>query len=202
MPTSNTVKKYVKDGIYHVYNRAGGHRNLYDSQKDYNFFICSLNRFLSWKELPLEKSYYYTKIKVFAFCLMPNHFHFLLQQKEQRIISRFMQSIQQSYTLHKKRTCNWRGRLYESRYKARLIEDDVDLLNISAYIHTNPLEIPKDIYKYKYSSLSAYLNSHVRSSRKMRFLNTDMLLEFFNFSPTLYRKFIDGVSASRGARVK
>lgn len=190
MPSKNTLKRYRENGIYHVYNRANNHQNLFDCKSDYLFFLSAISsRLLESSDLLEKRRSFYKKIRIFAYCLMPTHYHFLLEQKGKDDMAQFMKSLQLSYSLYRKRTRALRGRLYESRYKARLIESTRDFLNVSRYIHRNPIELGKDPYSYLYSSLRVYANSRVRKSRRFHFLETAFLLkEFGSFSD--YKEFL------------
>ena len=65
----NYWQDYEEDRVYHLYNRASGGVNLFNNEKDYNTFLV---RF---------KKYYGPYLDIYAYCLMPNHFHFLVKIK-------------------------------------------------------------------------------------------------------------------------
>jgi putative transposase len=196
MPTPNIIKKYVKEGIYHVYNRANNYNELFSDNRDYNTFLLYIRDKLTEDQNPLRHvKKYHGELRIFAFCLMPTHFHLLLQQTEENSMTEFMKSLQLSYSFYKKITCNNRGRLYESRYKARLITSVDDLLSVSRYIHLNPKEIIQNPEIYEYSSLKAYISNHWRYKRRFDFLDTRHILQYYKDSPTLYLNFIRGLSS-------
>ncbi len=62
---------FEKDQFYHVYNRGSNKQNIFFSHENYLFFLKRVQKYKA------EFS-----ISVIAYCLMPNHFHFLLKQKE------------------------------------------------------------------------------------------------------------------------
>ena len=192
MPVKNSIKKYVANGIYHVYNRANNHCELFNLKEDHEAFLGILCDRLLKEMNPLNRGKKFRdNIDILAFCLMPTHFHLLLRQKDSRDMPSFMKSLQLGYAYYQKYKYDLRGRLFESRYKARLIEADADLLNISKYIHQNPSELDMDIFQYPFSSLGIYLEGQSNSSEGFGFLNTDILMKYFNYSPALYKKYIE-----------
>lgn len=160
MPSKNAIKNYVERGIYHVYNRGVNKQKIYHEQKDYKRFMRSLNRCLS-ANVDNKIKNYNKLIKLFAFCLMPTHFHLLLRQTSDRVISEFMQSLTLSHSMYlsTKRSSIKRGRLLQDRYKARLITTEEDYLNTLNYIHNNPVELGYEPNEYIYSSSTYYENN-------------------------------------------
>jgi len=189
----NTRKIYIEGGIYHVYNRASAHSRLFNDNRDYRVFVSLIRHKLCKSLNPLERtSKFYGKIELYAYCLMPTHFHLLLKQKDEKTIAGFMKSLQLSYS-HYKHICQAkRGSLYEDRYKARLITSTRDLLTTSRYIHRNPQEIVADPEKYQFSSLRIYTNIHVRNKHSYAFLNTKEILRYYEYSPKMYSDFVKG----------
>src|SRR3990167_8404585 len=91
MPSPNTIKTYVEDGYYHIYNRGVEKRLIFQGREDYSMFLHILKLYLSPSdrlrdELPLLRNYYVQnnlseELQLLAFCLMPNHYHLLIHQK-------------------------------------------------------------------------------------------------------------------------
>ena len=96
--------------------------------------------------------------RLFAFCLMSNHVHLLLQTKSVPL-SKIMQGIQFSYTQRYNRRHRKVGHLFQGRYKAILCDRDAYLLELVRYIHLNPrrLKVPIDPWRYRWSSVGTYL---------------------------------------------
>jgi putative transposase len=110
-------------------------------------------------------------IEVLAYCLMPNHFHLLLYQFDVPYLEKFMRSLMTSYgkyfNLKYKRT----GPVFESRYKAVRIDQDIYLQHITRYIHLNP----RFWERHKYSSLNYY-----RFGNEPYWLHTTKILDLFD----------------------
>ena len=92
---------------------------------------------------------------------MPNHFHFLLRQREKNGISIFLSNFQNSYTRYFNTQDKRVGPLFLDQFKAVRIEDEDQLLHVHRYIHLNPITsfVVKTVEKlrtYLWSSLPEY----------------------------------------------
>lgn len=92
-------------------------------------------RYLRFLGEPLEAR----SIRLWAYCLMPNHVHLLIEQVGNYPLSRFMQRLQSAYTTFFNRKHERVGHLFQGRYKAILVEAESYLLELVRYIHLNPL---------------------------------------------------------------
>ncbi len=104
---------------------------------------------------------------------MPNHFHLLLKEKRDRGISLFMQKLMTAYTMYFNKKYERTGALFESKFKARHLNEDRYLKYIFSYIHLNPIKLTdakwkeegiknktqakKFLHQYKYSSYLDYM---------------------------------------------
>lgn len=197
----------VTDQFYHVFNRGIDHRTTFTNANEFKRAITTLefysfstpplklSRFLKLSKEEREKLHERLKtennklVEILSFCLMPNHFHFLLKQLQENGISKFLSIFQNSYTRYFNTKNDRDGSLFLDQFKAVLIETDEQLLHVSRYIHLNPLTsyIVKDfdsLSKYLWSSLSEYLNQAPEICK----LTT--VLDFFN-STKEYLKFIE-----------
>jgi len=156
MPSRNTYRIDRPDSYYHIYARGASKQSIYLDEYDYRYFEKLFARYLS-KDQKFNKegvSYpnFYNKAELLSFCLMENHFHLLVFQKQKGSITQLMRSLMTSYSryfnLKHKRT----GSLFESRYKSSIITTDSYLEHISRYIHLNP----RYWKRYKHSSLRFY----------------------------------------------
>ena len=127
-------------------------------------------------------------VEILAFTLMPNHFHFILQQKKENGIVKFMQKLGTGYAMYFNKKYKRVGGLFQGSYKAVLLENDAHFIYLPFYVHANPLKIYRgltsidgmlDFLKdYRWSSFSDYIgikNFPSITSRKF-------LLEFFGGS--------------------
>jgi putative transposase len=148
--------------FYHVFNRGVDRRLIFTSEREYELIYKLFQRYLG-SEVKYNKDgqpypNYRTSIKLLSFCLMPNHFHLEIEEIEVGALSKFMQSLKgaycRSFNLINERT----GVLFETRYHRKKILDTGGILNVSRYIHLNPLAITPSYENYQHSSLQYYLD--------------------------------------------
>lgn len=153
MPAKNVIKMYDVDTYYHVYNRGVNKRKIYIDDKDYDHFLMLLERYLGKHSIEdsRKRAYpnYHKEVDLIAYCLMPNHFHFLISQNsDMQAMEKFMRSLATSYTAYFNKRHKRVGHLFQGTYKASRILNEPYLLHVSRYIHLNP-----DDYKtWPYSS--------------------------------------------------
>ena len=144
---SRTARLVVPNYPHHVTQRGARKQKTFFSSHDYKMYL----------EL-LRQARENAGVEVWAYCLMPNHYHLLLHTPDGNI-SRCMRHINGVYTQRYNRIQKTDGPLYRGRYKAILIDVDAFLLNVSRYIHRNPIEarIVRRAERYPWSSYSAYI---------------------------------------------
>jgi len=184
MPSKDQIKQYIRGAYYHTYNRGVEKRNIFLEESDFERFLYKLERCAS-------KSHRH-RVKILAYCLMPNHFHILLQSTTQNGMESFYRSLLTSYSLYFNKKYKRVGYLFQGNYKANMIRTDYELLYKSRYIHQNPLD-PKDgpnsILRYPYSTYKYYASGLGPS-----WINTNDILNLFSTNPTKsaseYQKFV------------
>jgi putative transposase len=190
MPAKNLVRIEGDFCHYHVYNRGVEKRIIFEDEQDYKVFLNYLKEYLN---PPLDPSKiilqglslqnlqnvfhqpknYFGKVKLLAYCLMPNHFHLFLYQKDRHNIERFMRSLVTRYSMYFNKKYKRVGSLFQGAYKSILIQDEQYFLHLSRYIHLNPLEYTKNLV-LAYSSYAEYLGL-----RKTSWIHTEKILAFF-----------------------
>jgi len=176
----------VKNEIYHILNKGISLQTTFLTKRDYDralqttFYYqnqkppVKYSRFLSLSNkqrlLILEKlkSEGLFLVEIIAFCLMPNHFHFLLKQITAGGISKFIGNFTNSYTRYFNTKNKREGALFKGKFKAVRIESDEQLLHVSRYIHLNPyssyvIKTLEELENYPYSSLPEYLQKSPNS---------------------------------------
>ncbi|MBU0646548.1 transposase [Patescibacteria group bacterium] len=164
----------------HIYNRGVDKRIIFDDKNDYQRFLKGMavfNQINRKATCTLTRNNGYNKntcrtklVNIRCYCLMPNHFHILLQQNSDNGISHFFQRLGNGYTkyfnLKHKRT----GRLFEGPYKIKQVTNERQLIYLTKYIHCNPLklinkphtnwdQINQFLRDYPWSSYADFLNS-------------------------------------------
>ncbi len=148
--------KFVNNEIYHVYNRGVEKRLISGDDKDRFRFIHNLYEmnnslpvlnsryWLARKNNNMEVQLPYIReklVEILAFCIMPNHYHLLLRQVQEKGIVRFMQKLGTAYTNYFNLRNERVGPLFQGRFKAVLIGEDGHLRHLYNYIHLNPLDL-------------------------------------------------------------
>lgn len=108
-----------------------------------------------------------------AYCLMPNHFHFLLKQERDGGISEFISKLINSYTKYFNTKYKRVGPLLQGQFKAVHIDSDEQLLHVNRYIHLNPsvAYLVKMLRDYRWSSYPEYLAKGLGICEKDNILN-------------------------------
>jgi REP element-mobilizing transposase RayT len=125
MPRARRLE--APDVLYHVFNRGNRREIIFRDEDDHRFF-----------EQILFSNVERAGITLYAWCLMPNHFHLLLRTPEANLAV-FMRRLLTRYALAFNRRHDLVGHVFQGRYKARLCEDDRYFLALVRYIHRNPI---------------------------------------------------------------
>lgn len=174
-----------ENAVYHITARGNERKDIFIDEKDHEKFLFYLG---------LVHDRY--KIILYAYVLMNNHYHLLIETPQANL-SRVMQDINGHYTIYFNQRHKRYGHLLQGRYKAILVDRDNYLLELSRYIHLNPvraaiLSKPED---YHYSSMPYYSGQEAAPP----WLNVRFILEPFGDSfqkqQDAYKKFVyDGIN--------
>lgn len=197
MPAKNVTKQYIEDGYYHIYNRGVEKRVIFQDQQDYSVFLGYLKEYLTPKDeaalrtkfehrstSPTEKdrllkalkmNNFSGEITLLAYCLMPNHFHFLIKQKNAREINKFMNSLATRYAMYFNRKYKRVGSLYQDTYKAVFVSSNEQLLHLSRYIHKQALSVPSILGSGQPCSYPAFIGN-----QKIDWIHPEEILAFFS----------------------
>lgn len=134
----------IENAFYHVFNRGLNKQNIFSDNADYLTF---LKRLVTLKK---EKEFDHS---IYAYVLMPNHFHLLIQTRKISL-SKIMTSLLTSYSMYFNKKYERVGILFQNRFKSKLCDKETYLLGASRYILLNPLEanIVSDLSQYYWSS--------------------------------------------------
>jgi len=97
--------------------------------------------------------------KIIAYCIMPDHYHFILTQLKESGIKNFIQKLNNSYSHYFNLRHKQKGPVFESRFKAVRVKTQEQLIHLSRYINLNPVSsyLVEDPINYPYSSYKIYL---------------------------------------------
>ncbi len=155
-------KNLIQGHYYHIYNRGNHFQDIFRDDQDYFNLLKRISLLLNDDSIPPRShSKGHLRLKqlpkgsfdIVAYCLMPNHFHFLIRQNSDLPISIFMNRLFSSYVKYFNAKYNTAGSLFQDTYKAKIILDDTYLTYASAYIHNNP----SHPLEYPYSSFQEYI---------------------------------------------
>ena len=165
-------------------NRGRRAEAIFLGKKDYTGFIDLLKETVDMWNL-----------RISAYCLLKNHYHLLVQTPDANL-SRCMRHIDGVYTQRFNRAHHKDGQLFRGRYKSILVDADSYVMELTRYIHRNPIKagIVKRMEKYPWSSHHGYLSD----SKKWDWLHKDFLLSMFSDNRReavkRYKEFVDSDS--------
>ena len=178
------------NAFYHVTCRGNDRRVIFRNDHDRTSF---LDRLRSALEIFSVKH-------VHAYVLMRNHFHLIVETPRANL-SEFMRQFNISYTVYYNRRHRRSGHLYQGRFKAVVVDKDSYLLELSRYVHLNPIRIKakalrpdseriREISRYRWSSLPGYLEG----KRKASWVTYELVLGYVGGSRQKYAGFVqDGI---------
>lgn len=193
MPTR--ALPFVNAQVYHILNRGVAQMPIFANVRDYKRFLKTMLYYQI--EGPKPRFSLFTPasrllnsnkkiIEIVSYCLMPNHFHFLLRQIRDGGITEFLSKLTNSYTKYFNLRHKRNGPLFQGEFKAVHIESNEQLIHLSRYIHLNPLVgfITKNLENYQWSSYPEYL----KLTNTIVCSNEIILGQFRN--PEAYKQFV------------
>lgn len=140
-------RKLNTETYYHVYNRGHNKQLIFLDSDDYKRFYANIERYLQT----------HPRIEIFAYCFLPNHFHFLLREREETSpgseepglatqISSFMNRVQQAYAMYfnarhgESVKPGLKLPVFEGRFKAKSVDSEEYLAQLQVYIEHNAVK--------------------------------------------------------------
>ena len=171
----NKTEILTPNTYYHIYNRANGNENIFASYENYRFFLKKYQEYI----LPIADT--------FCYCLMPNHFHFLVRIKDEAEIRLALTGFETLSGLASKRFSNLfnayaqafnkqekrKGGLFIRPFKRKKISNTQYLLKLVHYIHFNPViaGLCKKPNDWNFSSYNALLSKSETSLKREEVIN-------------------------------
>jgi putative transposase len=118
----------VTKGCYHLVIRGNRRQKVFVDEKDYSVYLSRLRKY---------KIRF--RIRLYGFCLMPNHVHLIVEVDDQKSLSSFMQGLNRSYSGYFNIRHAAVGHLWQGRFTSRLIAKDSYFINCISYVETNPV---------------------------------------------------------------
>ncbi len=191
--------------FYHIFNRTIADQPIFNTIDNLKKIVRIVDYYRYKQKIKLSKFYSLPNrikneykeearespplVEIYSFAFMPNHYHFLLRQLQDKGISRFISDVQNSFAKNFNLVSNRNGSLFQAGFKSRRIAYEEDFFHISRYIHLNPVtsNIIKfsELKDYPFTSLSWYSNNNLN-----KFINTEYLLNHFR-NLSSYVKFLE-----------
>lgn len=157
------AREISENGIYHIMLRGINRQTIFEDDKDIERLIDTVKRYKS-----------VSKYKLYAYCIMSNHTHFLIGETEEPV-STSVKRISSSYVFWYNKKYERCGHLFQERFKSEVIDNDEYFLTVLRYIHQNPMKagIAKDVSGYKWSSYNEYMGN-------INIVDIDFALDLFS----------------------
>lgn len=170
------AREISETGLYHIIFRGICCQNIFEDLQDYEKMLEMI------KQVKRELQY-----EIYAYCLMTNHAHLFIKEKNAGDIIKIMSKILSQYAGWFNRKYLRRGALFGDRYKSEAIEDDRYLFSLVRYIHRNPLKagMISKLEEYEWSSYNDYIKPKENSLTDTAFIlnqfsdNKDKAVELF-----------------------
>jgi putative transposase len=172
MPSNMLKQPVLPDKYFHIFNKANNNELIFKDDHDYQFFMQQFGQLLAGT------------IDIYAFCLMPNHFHLFIQpkydakSKGEGSINESLRKFFQLYVQYFNKKYSRKGSLFYKSFRRIKIEDELYLKYLLFYIHYNPQKarIISNFTEYPYSSYRFFMTNKTSKLRK------DIVLEWFGNS--------------------
>lgn len=167
----------IENGVYHVISRGVNEIEIFKDDEDYKNFL---------KMLIEEKIK--NDVIILSYCLMKTHYHILLKTKNSNL-SKFVQILNTKYAKFYNLKYFRFGNLFMNRFKSYYIDNEGYLINVSRYIHLNPVEanIVKKPIDYKFSSYKEIINN------KKNFVDIEELFSLTNTNSKNYQDYVEEI---------
>ena len=164
----------------HVIARGNRRNDIFRDEIDYEVYLNYLKEAME---------YYKNKYYIIAYVLMTNHVHIVIETTD-KDVSDFVKRVHSRYAWNFNKKYNYIGHLFQDRYRSELIEDDSYMLEVSRYVHLNPLKANMVLKpeEYKWSSYAMYIGNV-----KEELITTNKILSYFSSGSQRkrYKNFVD-----------
>ena len=137
-----------KDKVYHIYNRGINSETIFNSDENKHYFLKLYSKYLE------------NKADTFTYCLMDNHFHFIIRIVNEKEITQALSNLFNAYAKAFNKQNNRTGSLFEKHFKRMQIINKTYLLNLVQYVHLNPKHHLNINYKnFPFSSYQSIISN-------------------------------------------
>ena len=203
---SRDYKIFRANHYYHIYNRGNNKQKIFLDDQDFLVFLNRIKLSLGLSKVlfglsqraPLTsririQPFPKNAFSIISYCLMSNHFHFLIRQNLEISIDKFILKICTSYAKYFNKKYSHIGNVFQDRFKAKIIDSDAYLSYLTAYIQNNP----QDPVNYDFSSFKDYLGLRAGNLCEKNFI-----LGMFDNNITKYKEFVLGFNRDYLLKIK
>lgn len=185
---------FINNETYHIFNKSIAKEDIFINRKELLRSLSLLNfyrfpqrfKYSTYKKLTTRAKESYWKnvskqiplIEIFAFSLMPTHYHLLIRQITENGIKKFVSNFQNGFAKYFNKRNDRDGGLFKRPFKATHIPSEEVFAQVMRYIHLNPVTSYliniNDLSKYEWCSYNDYINND-----KTSFVNIDFALRMF-----------------------
>ncbi len=179
--------KHFHGHYYHIYNRGAHRKKIFLENANYLYLISLFKKYSSQ----------YSVIIV-AYCLMPNHYHLILRQKDGGNISNFLRTTFNAYTQAINKRYNHSGTLFQGQCKSKQLNNDAHCLQVIRYIHRNPVSslLVSSSREWQFSNYLEWIG--LRRGTTADFELRDSLFK----TPRDYEKFVEEYVAEERTKIE
>ncbi len=157
-----TIDDFISGAVFHIYNRTLSPLKLFYNNNDYEWLLNQLIQ--TKKQIPST---------IFSYCLMPNHFHFLIRQDGDIPVYKLFNIIFSAYARHLNHKLKRKGPIFEDKLQHIKIIDEKYLIQLAMYIHNNPVKagIVSNPANWNYSNYNNFISKSpdkITSSEAMK----------------------------------
>ena len=174
--------EYLASHYYHIYNRGVDKAVIFREDENYIFVLRKMKKYSQALDLTM-----------IAYCLMPNHYHFLIRQDGDQPAGLLPQRVFNSYTNAHNKRYGRSGTLFEGPYRVRLVDEETYVRHLCRYIHANPVKdgLVARLEDWPYSNYLEWMGL-----RSGTLVDRDFVRDYFE-SPAIYREFVLDYLAER-----
>jgi len=194
--------------LYHIFNKSVEGKHIFNEHRYAKIFLNSAQHYRSleaqirysdfrrlrkdikdeWREKVSKMDTF--KVSIIAYCLMPTHFHFLIEQNQDGAIQKYIADVINSFTRYYNIACKRVGPLFLPRFKAASVTQDNQLIHVSRYIHLNPYSSKIISDKYALTSFQYSSYPHYVTQVDDPLVQNKRVMELFNYDKKRYQKFV------------
>lgn len=141
------AREKSRTGIYHIMLRGVNRQTIFEDEEDKERFLKTLQKYKT-----------ISKYDLYSYCLMDNHVHLLLKEREETV-SLLMKRISSSYVYWYNKKYERCGHLFQERFRSESVENQAYFLTVLRYIHQNPLKagLARNVFENRWTSIHEYI---------------------------------------------